>query len=71
MQQQDSKKVLIALPIAFLEEVDEASHVEHRTRSDFIREALRHYLYYFRKRQADAPRARMSESSAMQPAYVE
>jgi CopG family transcriptional regulator / antitoxin EndoAI len=52
----DSKKILISVPINFLEEIDAASHCEHRTRSDFIREALRHYLYNFRKRQLEVPK---------------
>lgn len=46
------KKVLIALPPAMLEQVDNAAHVEHRTRSDLIREALRRYLDNFRRQQA-------------------
>lgn len=43
------KKVLIALPPAMLEQVDFAAQVEHRTRSDLIREALRRYLNDFRR----------------------
>lgn len=50
---ENSKKVLIALPVAFLDEIDLAAHVEHRTRSDFIREAIRFYLYHFKKRQGE------------------
>lgn len=50
------RKVLIALPAAFLEEVDSAAHAEHRTRSDFIREALRMYLYNFKKKQTEISR---------------
>lgn len=42
------KKVLIALPPAMLEQIDFAAQVEHRTRSDLIREALRRYLHNFR-----------------------
>lgn len=45
------KKVLIALPPAMLENVDYIARVEHRTRSDLIREALRRYLDNFRKHQ--------------------
>jgi Arc/MetJ-type ribon-helix-helix transcriptional regulator len=37
-------KVMISLPERFLSEVDKAAQVEHRTRSDLIREALREYL---------------------------
>lgn len=37
-------KVMISLPEGFLSEVDKAAKSEHRTRSDFIREALREYL---------------------------
>lgn len=46
------KKVLIALPPAMLEEVDKVAEVEHRTRSDLIRESLRTYLHAFKRKQA-------------------
>lgn len=48
------KKVLIALPPAMLEDIDFVAGVEHRTRSDLIREALRRYLDNF-KRQGTRP----------------
>lgn len=38
------KKVLVALPPKMLEEIDFTAQMEHRTRSDLIREALRRYL---------------------------
>lgn len=38
------KKVLIALPPSMLEQVDHIAEVEHRTRSDLIRESLRRYI---------------------------
>lgn len=43
------KKVLVALPVGMLEQVDFVAQVEHRTRSDLIREALRRYLEGFRR----------------------
>lgn len=46
------KKVLIAMPPAMLEQVDQIAKVEHRTRSDLIREALRRYLDNFRRLQS-------------------
>ena len=48
------KKVLIALPPAMLEQVDFVAQVEHRTRSDMIREALRRYLDNFKKTQGSS-----------------
>ena len=45
------KKVLIALPPSMLEQVDFVAKVEHRTRSDLIREALRRYLDNFKRTQ--------------------
>ena len=69
MQRIDSKKILVALPIGFLEEIDEASHIEHRTRSDFVREALRHYLYYFKKRKAEVSKID-AETTAWQAATI-
>ncbi len=37
-------KVMISLPEKFLSELDEIARVEHRTRSELIREALREYF---------------------------
>lgn len=45
------KKVLVALPPGLLEQIDFVAQVEHRTRSDLIREALRRYLDSFRRNQ--------------------
>ena len=39
-----SKPISITLPSGLLAEVERASKAEHRTRSELIREALRHYL---------------------------
>jgi Arc/MetJ-type ribon-helix-helix transcriptional regulator len=36
-------KVMISLPDEFLLEIDDVAKAEHRTRSELIREALRHY----------------------------
>lgn len=43
------KKVLIALPVGMLEQIDYVAQAEHRTRSDLIRESLRQYLNNFRR----------------------
>lgn len=43
------KKVLVALPPAMLEQIDFIAHLEHRTRSDLIREALRRYTQAFKR----------------------
>jgi metal-responsive CopG/Arc/MetJ family transcriptional regulator len=45
------KKVLVALPVGLLEQIDFVAQVEHRTRSDLIREALRRYIEAFRRNQ--------------------
>jgi metal-responsive CopG/Arc/MetJ family transcriptional regulator len=37
--------VSITLPKPMLAEVDRACEAEHRTRSEFFREAARHYIY--------------------------
>lgn len=41
------KKILIALPPAMLMQIDQIATVEHRTRSDLVREALRRYMAEF------------------------
>jgi metal-responsive CopG/Arc/MetJ family transcriptional regulator len=45
------KKVLVALPPGLLEQVDFIAQVEHRNRSDLIREALRRYIDNFKRSQ--------------------
>ena len=37
-------KLSISLPAAMVEEVERTRHVEHRTRSELVREALRTYF---------------------------
>jgi metal-responsive CopG/Arc/MetJ family transcriptional regulator len=44
-----TKKVLLGLPVNLLSRTDFAAHAEGRTRSDLIREALRHYLDNFER----------------------
>lgn len=56
------KKVLVALPPGLLEQIDFVAQVEHRTRSDLIREALRRYIEAFRRSQGP----RMSVASVGQ-----
>lgn len=46
------KKVLVALPPGLLEQIDFVAEVEHRNRSDLIREALRRYIDNFKRTQA-------------------
>jgi metal-responsive CopG/Arc/MetJ family transcriptional regulator len=53
------KKVLVALPSGLLEQVDFVAQVEHRTRSDLIREALRRYIDQFKRTQL--PRMSVSQ----------
>lgn len=55
------KKVLIALPPAMLEQVDHIAKLEHRTRSDLIREALRRYIDAFTRGQS----ARIANSASV------
>ena len=37
-------RVLISMPDSFLKGIDETAEKEQRTRSELIREALRHYI---------------------------
>lgn len=43
-------KVLVQLPPGLLEQVDAVADLEHRNRSDLIRESLRRYLDIFRQK---------------------
>lgn len=53
------KKVLVALPPGLLEQIDFVAQVEHRNRSDLIREALRRYIEQFKRSQS--PRMTVSQ----------
>ena len=43
-QAKKSTRVLISLPDRFLTEIDQIADDEQRSRSELIREALRHYI---------------------------
>ena len=47
----ETKRIMISLPHNLLEEVDDIVASEKRTRSDFIREAMRLYLAEREKQQ--------------------
>ena len=38
------KKVLIAVPLEMLKKIDKLTELEHRTRSELVRESLRRYI---------------------------
>ncbi len=44
MAQRDTKTVTVSLPPKMVDELDRIRHREHRTRSELLREALRHYM---------------------------
>jgi metal-responsive CopG/Arc/MetJ family transcriptional regulator len=62
------KKVLVALPPGLLEQIDFVAQVEHRTRSDLIREALRRYIDGFRRSQG--PRMTVSAVGSQKVALL-
>ena len=55
-------KVMISIPPSFLEEIDRAAREEHRSRSEFFREAARLYLQVrsSRRRPMDDPRVQQA-----------
>lgn len=62
------KKVLVALPPGLLEQIDFVAGVEHRTRSDLIREALRRYIETFKRTQG--PRMSVSTVGSQKMALL-
>jgi metal-responsive CopG/Arc/MetJ family transcriptional regulator len=62
------KKVLVALPPGLLEQIDFVAQVEHRSRSDLIREALRRYIENFKRSQG--PRMSVSTVGAQKIALL-
>jgi metal-responsive CopG/Arc/MetJ family transcriptional regulator len=63
------KKVLVALPTGLLEQIDFVASVEHRTRSDLIREAMRRYIEGFKKSQT--PRMSVSQINGTKVALLQ
>jgi len=53
-----TKRIMISLPYNLLDEIDGVVEMENRTRSEFIREAMKLYLQERKKRQI---RERMQE----------
>ena len=50
-------RILISMKDTFLESIDKVAQREHRTRSEFIREALRTYMHRISAKQAkNAPK---------------
>jgi CopG family transcriptional regulator/antitoxin EndoAI len=45
----ESKRIIISLPNSLLQEVDDIVEMEHRNRSEFIREAMKLYIRERRK----------------------
>jgi len=62
------KKVLVALPQGLLEQIDFVANVEHRSRSDLIREALRRYIENFKR--AQTPRMSVSTVGTQKVALI-
>ena len=62
------KKVLVALPSGLLEQIDFVAQVEHRTRSDLIREAMRRYIETFKRTQS--PRMSVSQVGSTKVALL-
>lgn len=60
------KKVLCAIPVGLLEQIDFVASVEMRSRSDLIREALRRYLDNF-KRQVIASSSKTAPAELPSP----
>lgn len=58
----ETKRIMISLPHNLLEEVDDIVAIEKRTRSEFIREAMRLYL---------AEREKQQIREKMQKGYTE
>lgn len=63
--QYSAKKILVALPPAMIEQVDYVARVEHRNRSDLIREAIRRYLDSFRRTHGNAISATTIEGNTI------
>ncbi len=66
-----SKTISVNVPEEMLPEIDEAARHEKRSRSEFIREALRRYLSYGRGRLIPLDDTRPDEIEAIERARAE
>ncbi len=61
-------KVMVSIPHEFLEEVDRVAEEEFRSRSELIREALRHYMDKRHRRGGHQPTVRPGDLPQVQAA---
>jgi metal-responsive CopG/Arc/MetJ family transcriptional regulator len=66
-----SKMISVSIPEEMLPEIDQAALHEKRSRSEFVREALRSYLSYGRGRLIPLDDARSDEIEAIERARAE
>jgi len=66
-----SSKIMISVPEEMLSEMDREARDDHRSRSEFIREAVRHFLEF--KRSHNIPRniSKIQEAVEVQEALAE
>lgn len=65
MTKRTTKTLTISLPPLMVDELDRVRHREHRTRSELVREALRHYVGAASHRLPPAEEATTSEIAAI------
>ena len=64
-------KVMVSLPEELLAEIDRAAQEEHRTRSEFLREAARLYLDVRKARRTPGQDPRVQHAVALQEALAQ
>jgi metal-responsive CopG/Arc/MetJ family transcriptional regulator len=69
MNQRATKTVTVTLPPAMVDELDRVRLREHRTRSELLREALRHYMEAGSRHTMPSENAQADELEAMRQGH--
>ncbi len=63
-------KVMVSFPDEFLAEVDRIAQEEHRSRSEFVREAIRYYIEMRRRQRIPGDMPQVQQAVATQNALA-
>lgn len=61
-----SSKVMVSFPDDFLAEVDRLAQEEHRSRSELVREAIRHYIEMRRRQRPPGQSPQVQQAVTIQ-----
>jgi metal-responsive CopG/Arc/MetJ family transcriptional regulator len=66
-----TSKVMVSFPDEFLAEVDRLAKEEHRSRSELVREAIRHYIEHRGRQRSPGENPRVQQAITIQNRLTE